>query len=558
MTILKSFLRIPRSIRHINRYREIVFILLKYGLGDLFGYTKSLSFGLFNRRKFKEIIDLRKESSFEKIKLALEELGPTFVKFGQVMSNRPDILPEILIQELEKLQKNVSPFPFSQASKIIDEELKEKRTEFFSEIDPNPLASGSIAQVHKAKLNTGEVVVIKILRPNIAQQIETDIEIMQFLAKQIQRNLPEFSGIDAPAIIDEFKYTIRRELDFNQEISHIERFQYNFKDDPDIYVPGIYKELCSKHLIVIEYIEGHTLNDLLSNKNTGIEPKLIAKKGANFILKQIFSFGFFHADPHPGNILVLSDSRICFIDFGMTGSLPKKYRLLFADLILGFIRQDPVLIVKVLRKFTRDDSGFDSDELEHRIGELVEEFTYMPLTKIDSKEVLQELLAILTQFRLKLPPVVYMLLKAMVTIEGVARKLDPEFNISEYVKPFAKKILSDKMDPLELLKNNYPKAIDFLRYIAEFPGIAFEVSEMIRDGKINIGIEHKGLSPLIDKDRKNNKMISLSIISASIFLSSAIILAAEIPPFWHNISVLGLLGFILAGLLTFSAIRSGK
>jgi ubiquinone biosynthesis protein len=561
MSIIKGFLKIPRSFRHINRYREIVFVLIKYGLGDLIGHTKSFGTGIFSKKVDKKgntRIDLRKASTYEKIRLAIEELGPTFVKFGQVMSNRPDILPEAFIKELEKLQKQVPPFPFEMANKIIEEELCEKRDECFQEMDPVPLASASIAQVHRAVLKTGEEVVLKIQRPNIIKQIETDIEIMQFLAKKIQRQMPEFSGIDAPAIINEFKATIRRELDFNKEISHIERFQNNFKDDLDIHIPKIYKDLCSKNIIVLEFIDGYTINDLMNKTNHGIEPKSIAQKGANFILKQVFTYGFFHADPHPGNILVLPDSRICFIDFGMTGTLPKKFRSYLADMILGFVNQDAALIVKVLKKFTVDSSNFNSDELELRVSELVEEFTYIPLNKIDSTQIIEKLLDLLVQFRLRLPPVVYMLLKALVIIEGVARKLDPDFNISEYVKPFAKKLLKARINPIELVKSNYSKIFDFAHQLVEFPGIAFEVTEMLRDGKIKVGIEQKGINPMLENSKKNSQIIAYSIISSGFFIGSAMIISAKIPPLWNNLSVVGLAGFVLSGIFMIAAISKGN
>jgi ubiquinone biosynthesis protein len=561
MSLIKGFINIPRSVRHINRYREIVFVLIKYGLGDIIGNTKSISVGFFKRKRqgnSKAGIDLRKASTYEKIRLAIEELGPTFIKFGQIMSNRPDIFPEALIAELEKLQKNVAPFSFDLANKIIEEELCEKKNACFLEIDTKPLASASIAQVHKAILKNGEKVVLKIQRPNIAKLIETDIEIMQYLAKRIQRQLPELSGVDAPAIINEFRATIKRELDFYQEISNIERFQINFESDKDIYIPQIYKDLCTKNLIVLEFIEGLSVNDLISPENTEIDPRQIAKKGANIILKQIFTFGFFHADPHPGNILVLPDSRICFIDFGMTGSLPIKFRAYLADMILGFVNQDAEMIVKVLKKFTLDASKFDAEELELRISELVEEFTYLPLTKIDSTQVIHKLLALLVQFRLRLPPVVYMLLKALITIEGVARKLDDEFNISEYVKPFAKKLLKEKMDPFILAKNKYPKFIDFLRNLVEFPEIAFDISEMLRDGQLKIGIENKDTGPILENNRKNSQMLAYSILSAAIFIGSSIIIAFKTGPYWYGISVPGILGTCVAVIFAFAAILSGR
>ena len=552
MSLIQSFILIPRTFRHLKRYREIIFIIVKNGFGEIFGRTRLLSAGLFNRKKKFNFRDFKKNNRaaiFERLRIALEELGPTFVKFGQILSNRPDILPDDLILELEKLQKEVAPFPFEQANKVLEEELKEKKDAFFLEIDPSPLASGSIAQVHKALLRSGEKVVVKIQRPGIAAVIETDIEIMQFLAKQAQKRLPDFKDIDLLSIVNEFKATIKREIDFNFEVSHIERFQNNFYNDNDIYVPKLYKNLCSKTLLVMEYIDGYTINELFLNNNHNIDPISIAKKGANLILKQVFTFGFFHADPHPGNILILPDSRICFLDYGMTGTLPVKYREFLADIILGFVSRDSSRIVRTLKKFSRADQGFDVNCIEIKVSELVDEFTFIPLNKIDSTEVLNKIKALLVQFKLNLPPAVFLLAKTLIIIEGVARKLDPEFNITQYVQPFAKKLISERVNPIHLIKKNYPKGIDLINNLLEFPGIAFEISEMIRDGKINIGVNHKGLVPIIETSRKNSAIIALSIISASIFLTSGIIIAAKIPPFWNNLSVAGLIGFGLSGII---------
>jgi len=561
MKLIQSFLKIPRYFRHLKRYREIIFIIVKNGFGEMIGRTRLIGAGLIKRQEKTRSKNPKRNNhftKFENLRIALEELGPTFVKFGQILSNRPDILPDDLIKELEKLQKDVAPFPFEQANRILEEELKEKKEAFFLEIDPIPLASGSIAQVHKAILRSGEKVVVKIQRPGIASIIETDIEIMQFLAIHVQKKIFDFKNIDLLSVINEFKATIRREIDFNYEVSHIERFQNNFYNDKDIYVPKLYKNLCSKILLVMEYIDGYTINDLFLNKEHGIDPIAIAKKGANLILKQVFTFGFFHADPHPGNILILPDSRICFLDYGMTGTVPIKYREFLADIILGFVSHDSSRIVKTLKKFSSADFGFDTNSIELQVSELVDEFTFIPLNKINSNEVLNKIKALLVQFKLNLPPAVFLLAKALIIIEGVARKLDPEFNITEYVQPFAKKLISERVNPFELIKKNYPKGIDLLNNLLEFPGIAFEISEMIRDGKINIGVEHKGLTPMIENNRKNSNIIALAIISASIFLTSGIIIAAKIPPFWNNLSVAGLIGFVFSALILLFIIIKGR
>lgn len=560
MSFAQKVTKIPRSLRHVKRYREIIFILVKYGLGNIVGQTKRFSFRIFSsRKKWQEKeANFRKKSVYARIRMAMDDLGPTFVKFGQLLSNRPDILPMAFIEELEQLQKHVKPFDFKEAKNILEKEASRKCSETFLDINPEPLASGSIAQVHLATLKTGEKVIVKIQRPGIAKQIETDIEIMQYMAKVFQRQFPDFKSIDALSIINEFKCSIKRELDFNQEAANIERFRTNFEKDKDIYIPKLYNRHCSRKIIVMEYIEGYMINDLFIEENHGINPISIAKKGANFVLNQIFTYGFFHADPHPGNIIILADSRICFIDFGMTGTLPYKYRVLLSDFILGFVARDTTLLVKVLKRFVKDDAVIDLNELELRVSELVDEFTYMPLNKIDSTEIMNRLLALLVHFRLDLPPVIYMLLKTMVTIEGVARKLDPEFNITEYVAPFAKKLLKTKMNPFEFAKRNYTKVVDFSNFMLEFPGTAVELSEMLRDGNLKIGLEKRSWQPFIENSQRNNYHLVLAIISTALFLSSSMLIMAKIPPFWNQISVLGILGYGLAGLLGLVAILKSR
>jgi ubiquinone biosynthesis protein len=242
----------------------------------------------------------------------------------------------------------------------------------------------------------------------------------------------------------------------------------------------------------------------------------------------------------------------------MTGSLPEKYREFLADIILGFVSRDSSRIAKTLKKFSRTDEAYDMNNLELQISELVDEFTFIPLNKIDSTQVLNKIKALLVQYKLNLPPAVFLLAKSLIIIEGVARKLDPDFNISEYVQPFAKRLMSEKVDPIGLVKKNYPKAIDLVHNLLEFPGIAFDISEMLRDGKIKIGLDHKGLSPMLENNRKNSQIIALSVITASVFLTSGIIIAAKIPPFWNNLSVAGLIGIAFSLLLLLITFIKGR
>ncbi|MFN8254270.1 MAG: AarF/UbiB family protein [Bacteroidales bacterium] len=552
MSILLNIFKIPRTIRHLKRYHEIGFTIVKYGMGEIFSISLRLSLSFLRIKRRRENSILRRYTRFERVRLAMEELGPTFVKFGQILSNRPDILPQELIEELENLQNDVAPFPFELAEEILKTEWKQNKEDYFIEFNPKPLASGSIAQVHEAVTKSGQRVVVKIQRPGIQSVIDTDIEIMQFIARSAQKRIKYLKDIDLISVINEFKSTIHREIDFNFEVSHIERFKNNFCNDGDIYVPEVYKELCTKSVLVMEYINGYTINEICSTGNLlKIDPKDIAEKGAKLILKQVFTYGFFHADPHPGNILILPDSRICFLDYGMTGSVPTRYRQFLADIILGFVSRDSSRIVNTLMKFSKAERDIDLNSLEIKVSELVDEFTFIPLNKIDSVEVLNKIRELLVQYRLSLPPTVFLLAKSLIIIEGVARKLDPDFNISNYVQPFAKKLISEKINPIEFFKKNYPKAIDLVNNMLEFPSALIEITAMLRDGKLNIGQLHRNEPDLLKKEKKLGFVLAISIVAASLVIGSSVFIALAISPLWKGISIPGIIFFAFALILVF-------
>jgi len=563
---------ISRTYRHINRYREIIAILVKYGFGEILAkleLPKHLDFGKGKGKLFilgKTAAEISAASHWARVRMALEELGPTFVKFGQIMSTRPDMIPLELITELEKLQDKVPPFPTEDARQIIEEELGSSIDRLFRDFSDSPIASASIAQVHKAVLHDGEEVAIKVKRPAIDRIIEVDLEIMLHLATLMERHLKELEIVHPVEIVEEFARVIRKELDFRIEAAHIERFARNFQSDTTIHVPHVYRDFSSNKVLTMEFIGGIKVSEITKVQapvqNLGIDPKVVAARGADLVLKQIFEYGFFHADPHPGNIKVLKDNVICFLDYGMMGSLSARHREALADILIAIINKDESKITKTILKLSEYRQIEDSEKLESDIAELIELYAYGTLKELEIGSLLHRIARVVAEHRLKVPRDFYLLAKALVTIEGVGRELDPEFNAVEHAEPFTKKLIMERMSPRKLIEDFYLSALETRLLLRDLPSEARDILTLVKQGEAKIKFEHSGLDPMLKTlDQTNNRMV-FAIVLASLVIGSALIVLSGIPPKWHEIPVIGIIGFLGVGLmafwLLFSILRHGK
>jgi len=542
---------IGRAYRHLNRYRHILTVLFKYGFGDLVDILKIeqyLEIGLqMISRKRREQVE--KLSRAERVRMVMEELGPTFIKLGQILSTRPDLIPVEFIQELSKLQDNVPPFPYTEARQIIESELGKPIADIFQHFENTPLAAASIGQVHRALLKDDEEVVIKVQRPGIRKIIEVDLEIMLHLASLMERHLEELQVHRPVRIVQEFARTLGKEIDYTIEASHIERFARQSMDDPTVYVPKVFRDTTTERVLTMEYIDGIKASEIDRIEREGLDRKIITTRGADLILRQIFDHGFFHADPHPGNIFVLPDNVICLIDFGMMGYIDRQTRESFADLIYSVIHQDEFKATQILLKLTEYDEKPDVRALERDLTDFIGQYLYVPLKDLQMEKLLHQLLKILSRHRLQIPQDLFLMMKALATVEGIGLLLDPDFEMIKQTTPFIQRVRMARYHPKRMTDDIVRSGIEFVQLMQEIPGETREILEQMKQGKIKMEFKHKGLEPMLSTYDQISNRIAFAIVIAALIIGSALIVLSKTPPFLFGISVIGIIGFLAAAVM---------
>ncbi len=561
---IRKLSRIGRTYRHIQRYSQIITVLIKYGFEDLIESLKLEQYIdaglqiLYRKRREK----IERYSRSERVRMALEELGPTFIKMGQILSTRPDLLPVRLIRELEKLQDDVPPFAYEKVKEIIEKEFCAPIENIFQHIDETPLASASIGQVHRARLLTGEEVVVKIQRPDIRRKIEVDLEIMLHLSTLIEKHVKSFEIHRPTRIVEEFARTVERELDYTLEASNMERFKDQFKDDPHIYVPKIYRDITTTRVLTMEYIDGIKASEVHLLDKAGLDRELIAKRGFDLIIKQIFVHGFFHADPHPGNVFILPNNVICYLDFGMMGRISRKMRENFANLVMNIVRRDEERATEAVLQLMLWDDPPDYYSLERDVGDLIDTYFYRPLKDVNLGKLLQQLLEMTSRHRLRIPPDLFLMIKALSSAEGLGRRLDPNFDATKEAAPIIRRIYLSRFNPKRILEDIFESGSDILNLVGEIPQEIREILRQARQGRVKMEFAHRGLEPLITTHDKISNRIAFAIVLASLIIGSSLIVLSGVPPKWHEIPIIGLAGYIVAGVMGFwlliSTMKSGK
>jgi len=545
---------LTRKFKHLQRYIEIINILSKYGWGSELIAKLDLQSLFGDRFKFgKELADISKLPEGERIRRAVEELGPTFVKFGQMLSTRPDLVPQELIEELEKLQDEVPTFPTEDAKRLIETELDGSIDSLFKEFPDSPFAAASMAQVYKAVLPEGEEVAIKVQRPGIADLIEIDLVIMQDYAKRLKKKQKAELGIDPETMVSEFARAIRKELNFKIEAGNVAHFDSDYPDEPTLHVLKVYKKYSTEKILTMELIGGVKITDSIIpevQEQFRIDPKLVAYRALELVLKQIFEHGYFHADPHPGNIRALEDSIICFLDFGMMGTLSARLREQLADILIGVVTQDERKLTRTIISLGRGGQSMNEEELESDIAELIKMYAFgATLEDFDLGAFLGEISDLITAYDLKGPRDFYLLGKALSSIQGVCAEVDPDLNLMAQAKPYAEQLAMERLDPERAIKEISSSALETSKLMLELPYTLNDLMTLVKRGEGKIKFEIFGLEPLNDTLERITDRLSFALIMAAFLVASGLIALSKIP---HTIG-----GIPIATVFFFIALAIG-
>lgn len=564
MFSIKKIGAISKTYRHLSRYQRILRILFKYGFDDVierlhFDHYLETGLQMINRKPREQIDKLSRP---ERLRMALEELGPTFIKFGQVLSTRSDFIPPQYLIEFAKLQDDVPPFSYEEVEEIFLAEMGQKPEKLFAEFNRKPIAAASIGQVHEGALQNGEMVVVKVQRPKIEKIIAVDLEILAHIATLMERYLEEVQGHRPSSIVEEFARTISKEIDYSVEIGNIERFERQFERNNTIYVPKVYRDLSCERILTMENIQGVKASDVEKLRQQGVDLPLVAERGTNLIMEQIFVHGFFHADPHPGNIFILPDNVICFLDFGMMGRLNRKNREDFTDLVLYIVGRNERKVTDSVLKLTDHYDDIDRETLTRDLSEMLDRYLYLPLKELEAGKILQDLLDLVSRHRIFFKPNFYLMMKAITTVEGVGRVLDPDLELINLAQPFMKKVKSDRLRLNRIAQETGLTTSEYIDLLRDLPEELRSILTQLRQGRMKLEFEHRGLSALRAVLDQMSNRISFAIVLASLIIGSSLIILSGIPPTWHDIPVIGLIGFLLAGVMGFwlllSILRHGK
>lgn len=539
------------------RAKEIAAVLIRNGFAD---FVQKLEPPASWLRRFTPRVD-QKFTTWERIRIVLEELGPTYVKFGQMLSMRPDVLPEPLILELRKLQDSVKAEPFEVLEPVLREGLDEELDAVFSEFDRKSVASASLAQVYFARLkSTGEAVAVKVQRPDIARIIDADFEILRWFVRQLHQRVDDLRPYDLPAIADELHDGIERELDFRTEARNAAYFLMSNPDAERVFAPRPIEAFSSRAVLVMERVEGGKLDTLASGSAAACQ---LAATGAQSIFHQILVTGFFHADPHGGNMVVASDGRLCFLDWGLVGQLTRRMRYTLLELFGAFLQGDAAQVVRVAGDLGRASrSRADSRNMERQILYALRD-TFDPATgQGNLGRALLRLMHIFGENGVDIGRDYALVAKAVLSIEEAGMKLDPNFNLRESFKPAVDALIRERRDP-RLLWQAFRQGLNSgVGRLQELPGELYRVLRMLEEGSATINFQHRGLEDLDDAINDASNKVTLAVIIGSLIIGSSLIVKTGVGPTVFGYSAIGIFGYLLSALLgvwvIFDILRGGK
>lgn len=504
-----SYLKLARMV-------QIITILTKHATKEMINHS------FLGRHIRKRRIRQHKPvyTTQERLRLAIEDLGPTYVKFGQILADRPDILSDRFRKELKKLQTNALPFDDNLAVRLIEDELGAQIKDVFSDFNPHCIASASIGQVYTGRLKSGHDVVVKIRRPNIDQKIKLDLYLMRYVAKRLAREYPEMQAINVVGVVDEFGESIFKELNYYNEATNILRFREIFKENPNIYIPHVNMKYTTHKMIIMERIFGMPPDDPEQLQAAGLDPVQIARNGADALLVMVFKEGFFHADPHAGNLFILPDNRIAFIDFGMVGALRPREMDFLAHLSIGFARRDPIGLADSMIRLCDQRFFEQRDDLIFSLQQMINRYSQLPVEKFNYAKMIQECLDVITKYRLCLPTGIFMLAKSLATIQKVAERLDPDIPFAKLIIPYAKNVVMTQFSARHLAADLYQTLKGYVTLLRTAPGDISEILYKLKQGEIKHELQFTDMSEIRKMLRNITARLAYSTLLVGLFIGS--------------------------------------
>ncbi len=547
-----------RFLRNLGRSREIASVLLNHGFGDLVDRLRLNRYLKWGRLLFfRKPEEAPRRSRAERIRLTLEDLGPTYIKFGQVMSTRPDLIPADVIDELCKLQESVPPFPSEIAIRLIEKELGASVETLFADFEIEPVAAGSLAQVHRARHHDGTLLAVKIRRPAVDKRVESDLALMSELAVLIERHVPESEVFDPVGLVQHFARTIRRELNFAREGRTIDEFARLFRNDATLYVPGVCWELTTEAVLTMHFVDGLRMSDRETLENKDLCPREIAANGAHIFMKMAFELGVFHGDPHPGNIRIRPDGSIALLDYGMVGILEEEKREQLVDLFLAITRQDVRTAVNVIQSVGEPYRQLDIPLLRADVRDFVENYYGLPLERLNIGNMLSDFVSILLNHGIRCPSDLMLLIRALVTLEGVGRDLDPQFNLATELAPHVERIVKERYNPKRVTNRLIEESQTLMRLAHTMPRHLGTTLEKLSKNELQVNMHHGGIDHLITElDRSSNRLV-IGLVLSALIVASALIIRTGAEILWFSIPAF-VLSSLLGIWLIYGVFRSGR
>lgn len=543
----RSIPSIPQLYRNVRRWTEILSVLSKYGLAD---WLSRLNIDFVKDTvRSPEGGSLARESHETRIRLACNELGPTFIKLAQILSTRPDLIGHPLADELSKLQSNTSADPFSHIKATVETELGQSIDQLFRNFDHTPIASASIGQVHRAVLNDGRQVVVKVQHADIERRVNTDLEILAGLA-QLAEMVDEFKPYRPIEVVAEFSRTMRRELEFGREERNLNQFAAMFEQDPYVHIPQAITAYCTPRVLTMDYIEGIKIDDVARLNHASVDTELVARRLAEIYLRMIFQEGFFHADPHPGNILVQRGNVIALIDFGMVGRISERSREDIEEMLLAIISRDVPMLSTLIRRLGSTPPDIDEAQFSNDIAEFVGQYAHSSLERFSIGAALRDMTSIIRRHRILLPSEVALLIKVLISLEGTGRRLSPQLSVIELMRPFRKSLMLRRMNPARQARKLRRIYLQLEQLAEDFPSRLATIMEQIQSGKFDVHVDHRRLGPTANR-------LVMGMLTSALFLGSSLMLSNKVPPvifpgegYWgiQDLSVFGFAG-LLASLM---------